>query len=239
MLLKLAFHRFKSLPLVSMKFFTKNSGDNRFARHTTSHVLPSFRSNYRDSAQTCPRCARFFARTLENEEPLTGTHIPTCRPWGWFSMDSRGKGKHGLYPRRGKGKEKCFTRRSNGADLFRAETPWLGAIEMFNDKDGEVFEMDSRAIVKIVRMKNRCRDQFVSKQKILLNRYYGIRTHEEEFTYFSYYFQCYINSKITNVYNFNYSMLYLVIRIIERMNISSLIMKMITSFLRLHTTNRS
>lgn len=44
-----------------------------------------------------------------------------------------------------KGEEKCFTRRSNGADLFRTETPWLGAIEVFNDEDGEVFEA-SRAV---------------------------------------------------------------------------------------------
>lgn len=93
----LPFHGFKLLPLMLMRFFTKNSGGNRFARRTISHVLPSFRSNYRDSAQTCPRRARFFARTLENEEPLTGAHIPTCRSWGWFSMDSRGE--HRLYPR--------------------------------------------------------------------------------------------------------------------------------------------
>lgn len=100
MLLELAFHRFKSLDADAI--FHKNSYNNQFARHT-SYVLPSFRSNYRDSAQTCPRRARFFARTLENEEPLTGTHIPTCRPWGWFSMNSRGE--HGLYPRRGRGEK--------------------------------------------------------------------------------------------------------------------------------------
>lgn len=146
MLLELAFHRFKS-PLVLIKFFTKNSGGNRFARRTTSHVLPSFRSNYRDSAQTCPRRARFFARTLENEEPLTGAHIPTCRPWGWFSMDSR-EGARTVSAQR-KGEEKCFTRRSNGADLFLTETSWLGAIEVFNDEDGEVFEA-SRAVMRIV-----------------------------------------------------------------------------------------
>lgn len=132
-----------------MRFFTKNSGGNRFVRRTASHVLPSFRSNYRDSAQTCPRRARFFARTLENEKPLTGTHIPTCRPWGWFSMDSR-EGARTVSVRR-KGEEKCFTRRSNGADLFLTETPSLGAIEVFN---GQVFEAP-RAVVRIVRMKNR------------------------------------------------------------------------------------
>lgn len=136
-----------------MRSLAKNSGGNRFARRTASHILPSFRSNYRDSAQTCPRRARFFARTLENEKPLTGTHIPTCRPWGWFSMDSRGGARTVSVQR--KGEEKCFTRRSNGADLLDlTETPWLGAIEVFN---GEVFEA-SRTMVGFVQTKNQFGD---------------------------------------------------------------------------------
>lgn len=169
-----------------MKFFLRKFWRQsiRTAYHLTCIILPSFHSNYRDSAQTCPRRARFFARTLENEEPLTGAHIPTCRLWGWFSMDSR-EGARTVSAQR-KGKEKCFTRRSNGADLFLTETSWLGAIEVFND---ELFEV-SKAVVRIVWMGDRYRGWFVT-WKILLNRRCELHVRVKSFKYFSQYcFQC-------------------------------------------------
>lgn len=73
-------------------------------------------------------------------------------------MDSKGEARTVSAQR--KGKEKCFTRRSNGADLFLTETPWLGAIEVFNGEDGEIFEA-SKAVVRIVRTKDRYRDGLI------------------------------------------------------------------------------
>lgn len=109
--------------------------------HDFIHILllSSFRSNLRDNAQTRPEdSAGFVARPLENERPLKGTRIPTCHPWGWFSMSP---GECRLYSAQRRGKGKCFTWRSNGSRHSSEEkTPRLGTIEVFSDKDGEIFQ---------------------------------------------------------------------------------------------------
>jgi len=87
--------------------------------------LPSFRSNLRDNAQTRPRdSADFVARPLENERPLTGTRIPTCHPWRWFSMSPKGECR--LYSAQRRGKGKCFTWRNNGSRLIPPRRKLLG-----------------------------------------------------------------------------------------------------------------
>lgn len=78
--------------------------------------LPSFVQIF-DNAQTRPRDSDgFVARTLENERPLTATRIPTCHPWGWFSMSP--KGNADCISRRGGEKESASRGEVMGADLF-------------------------------------------------------------------------------------------------------------------------
>lgn len=111
---------------------------------TRTLFLPSF-SNYRDSAQTHSKGQRRFRCTYVGErEAINRDAYTNMSPMGVVFHEPEGRVQTVF--RVEEGRRKCFTRRSNGSRLILPrKTPQLGTIELFNDKDGEIFQVSRAA----------------------------------------------------------------------------------------------